>query len=158
MPPNAFQTIDRSGRPLLAFTLGLLAEVRNADEMAFVLAHEASHHIAGHLDRQDSNAAMGAAVFGRIASGMVDATPAAIREAQEIGAVMGARSYSKAFELEADALGTVIAARAGFDPVRGAAFFLRIPDPGNRVMGTHPANAERIDTVRRAAAAVGLAG
>jgi hypothetical protein len=32
---------------------------------------------------------------------------------------VGARRYSKAFELEADALGTVIAARAGYDPLRG---------------------------------------
>ena len=84
------------------------------------------------------------------------AMAAAGRPDGEIGAVVGARSYSKEFELEADALGTVIAARAGFDPVRGAEFFLRIPDPGNRFLGTHPANAERIATVRRAAAEIGL--
>ena len=154
MPPNAFQTLDRSGRPILAFTLALILEVRNADEMAFVMAHEASHHIAGHLARQEINAARGAADFGRMATQMAGVTPAAIREAQQIGAMVGARSYSKEFELEADALGTIIAARAGYDPIRGAEFFLRIPDPGNRFMGTHPANAERILTVQRAMAAL----
>jgi predicted Zn-dependent protease len=65
---------------------------------------------------------------------------------------VGARTYSKDFELEADALGTVISMRAGFDPIRGAAFFTRIPDPGNRFLGTHPPNAQRIETVRRVAA------
>ena len=70
----------------------------------------------------------------------------------QIGAAIGARSYSKDFELEADALGTVIAARAGFNPVRGAQFFNRIPDPGNRFLGTHPANADRLATVQRVAA------
>lgn len=156
MPPNAFQTLDATGRPLLAFTLALIAEVRNTDEMAFVMAHEASHHIAGHLTRQAESAALGAAVFGQIATSMADATPERIRAAQEIGAAVGARSYSKEYELEADALGTRVAALAGFDPVRGAEFFLRIPDPGNRFLGTHPSNAERIATVQRAAAEMGL--
>jgi len=54
--------------------------------------------------------------------------------------------------LEADRLGTVITARAGFNPVRGAEFFNRIPDPGNRFLGTHPPNAARMEIVRRTAA------
>ena len=39
---------------------------------------------------------------------------------------------------------------AGYDPVRGAAYFTRIPDPGNKFLGTHPPNASRIETVRQA--------
>jgi predicted Zn-dependent protease len=65
---------------------------------------------------------------------------------------VGARSYSKNFELEADALGTVITHNAGYNPVRGAEFFSQLPDPGNRFLGTHPPNAQRIETVRRVAA------
>jgi predicted Zn-dependent protease len=156
MPPNAFQTLGRDGRPLLAFTVSLLAMVANEDELAFVMAHEASHHIAGHLARQDEHAMLGATVFGRLAAEQAGATAASIRQAQRLGAEVGARSYSKEFELEADALATLVAARAGFDPLRGAEFFLRIPDPGNRFLGTHPSNAERIATVRRAAAEIGL--
>ena len=64
---------------------------------------------------------------------------------------IGARTYSKDFELEADALGTRIAARAGYDPLRGAEFFFRIPDPGNQFLGSHPANAARLATVQRVA-------
>ena len=45
-PVNAYQTLDRSGRPILAFTLPMIASVRNADELAFVMGHEAAHHIA----------------------------------------------------------------------------------------------------------------
>lgn len=156
MPPNAFQTLGRDGRPILAITVALLSEIANEDELAFVMAHEASHHIAGHLARQDENAILGATVFGHLAAQRAGATEASIRQAQRLGAELGARSYSKEFELEADALGTLVAARAGFDPLRGAEFFLRIPDPGNRFLGTHPSNAERIATVRRAAAAIGL--
>ena len=152
MPPNAFQTLEADGRPLLAFTTSLIAAVENPDELAFVMAHEASHHIAGHLALQDEYASLGAAVFGQLASQAEGATPASIREAQRLGAQLGARSYSKEFELEADRVGTLVAARAGYDPVHGAQFFLRLPDPGNRFLGTHPSNGERIATVARAAA------
>jgi predicted Zn-dependent protease len=155
MPPNAFQTVDRAGRPVIAFTLALIADARNGDELAFVMAHEAAHHIAGHLDRQAMNANMGAAVFGQLAGVTGRTSPEAIRTAQELGAAVGARSFSKDFELEADALGTVIAARAGFNPLIGAEFFFRIPDPGNRFLGTHPPNAERVAVVRRVAATLG---
>ena len=92
-----------------------------------------------------------------LAAGQVrGGSPEAIQNAQQLGAVVGARRYSQEFELEADALGTVIAARAGFDPVRGAQFFFRLPDPGNRILGTHPPNAERVEIVNQTAAALGL--
>jgi predicted Zn-dependent protease len=155
-PPNAFQTVDDAGRPLIAFTLSLIAQAENPDELAFILGHETGHHIAGHIDRQNQAAVIGATVFGDIASGLVGADAQSIQTAQQIGAAVAARSYSKEFELEADALGAVIAAQAGFDPVLGAQFFLRIPDPGNRFLGTHPPNAERLATVERTAAQLGL--
>lgn len=154
MPPNAFQTLDANGRPVLAVTAALIAMAHNPDELALVVSHEASHHIAGHLARQDRNASLGAAAFGRIASQEAGATAESIRQAQMLGAEVGARSFSKEFELEADRLGAIVTARAGFDPVRGAEFFLRIPDPGNRFLGTHPSNAERIAAVRAAVATV----
>jgi hypothetical protein len=66
---------------------------------------------------------------------------------------MAARSYSKDFELQADALGAEIALVAGYDPLRGTAFFDRLPDPGDKFLGSHPPNAARkaqaAATVRR---------
>ena len=150
-PANAFQTLDENQRPIIVFTLALLDEARNADEIAFVMGHEAAHHVRGHIARQRQNAAAGAVIFGGLAS-ITGADPTAIESAQRIGAQVGARTYSKDFELEADALGTVITSRAGYNPVTGAEFFNRIPDPGDRFLGTHPPNAQRIETVRRTAA------
>ena len=155
-PSNAFQTLDRTGRPIIAFTVPLIAEVRNRDEIAFILSHEAAHHIAGHLAQQQRNASIGAVVFGELAGALGGRDAQALEAAQQIGAAVGARSYSKDFELEADRLGTIIAARAGFNPLRGADFFFRIPDPGNRFLGTHPANADRVAVVRQTAAQLGI--
>lgn len=146
--PNAFQTIDKSGRPILAFNLPMIAQVRNDDELAFVMGHEAAHHIERHLDQQRNNAMAGAIILGGLAA-LTGASSGNVDAAADLGANVGARSYSKNHELEADALGTVITRYAGYNPVRGAEFFTQIPDPGDRFLGTHPPNKSRIETVRR---------
>ncbi|MEM8576928.1 MAG: M48 family metallopeptidase [Pseudomonadota bacterium] len=150
-PANAFQTLDENRRPVIVFNLALLREASNADEVAFVLGHEAAHHIEGHIDRSRENAVAGAVLLAGLAT-LAGGNTADVESAQRLGAQVGARTYSKEFELEADALGTIITHRAGYDPVRGAEFFNRIPDPGDRFLGTHPPNAQRIATVRRVAA------
>lgn len=146
-PPNAYQTEDKQGRPIIAFTVGLIAQAQNVDELAFVLGHEAAHHISGHLSRTRDTAVAGAMLGGILAT-LAGAGAKAIGTAQDLGATVGARTYSKNFELEADSLGTEIAFRAGYNPERGAQFFTRIPDPGDRFLGSHPPNASRIQTVR----------
>jgi predicted Zn-dependent protease len=147
-PPNAFQTVDKDGRPVIGFTLALIRDARNRDELAFVLGHEAGHHLAGHLARTQQSAAAGALILGALAS-LGGAQGANVQVAQDIGATVGARRYSKDFELEADRLGTIIAFHAGYDPARGSEFFDRLPDPGNQFLGTHPPNADRRATVLR---------
>lgn len=150
-PPNAFQTLDRDGRPVLAFNLALIASAQNADELAFVMGHEAAHHILRHLEKVQQSATIGATILSGVAA-ITGASAEGVRSAEQLGAAVGARTYSKAFELEADRLGTVITAQAGYDPIKGAAFFAKIPDPGNRFLGTHPANADRLEAVRDVAA------
>lgn len=145
LPPNAFQTLDNNGRPILGFTISLIADARNRDEIAFVMGHEAAHHIARHLAKQQQTA-VGGAILGGIIAASVGLD---VNAGQQLGGTVGARAYSKENELEADALGTLIAKKAGFNPVLGAQFFNRIPDPGDKFLGTHPPNAQRIETVRR---------
>jgi predicted Zn-dependent protease len=151
-PPNAFQTLDSFGRPVIGFTLALIADARNPDELAFVLGHEAAHHIEGHIPQRQEQAMSGALLAGVLAqaSGL---SPDEIKAAQNLGAEVAARSYSKEFELQADALGAEIALIAGYDPVAGSGFFDRLPDPGDKFLGSHPPNAQRkaqvAATVRR---------
>lgn len=151
LPANAFQTLDRRGRPIVGFTLALIADAQNADEIAFVLGHEASHHIAGHIAKREQTALAGALVAAVLAQG-AGADAEAIRAAQDLGAEVGARTYSREFELEADAMGAEIALLAGFDPVRGTDFFDRLPDPGDQFLGTHPPNGLRKALVARVVA------
>ena len=109
----------------------MLATVQNDDELAFVLGHESAHHIQGHLQQKRKNALTGTLILGGYST-LVGAAPDAIRNAQDYGIILGQRSYSRTYELQADALGTLIAANAGYDPLRGGCF-----SPGLRTLVIH---------------------
>ncbi|SHG54150.1 M48 family metallopeptidase [Cognatishimia maritima] len=146
---NAFQSIDALGRPFVVITTDLVAETRNEDELALILAHEAAHHILNHLARQKADSVQASNALGEAAR-REGADGPTVREAREVGAFVGARLFAQEYELEADALGAIILRRAGFDPLRAVAFFDRIPDPGNHALNSHPSTAERRAAVRKA--------
>ncbi|MEC7793983.1 MAG: M48 family metallopeptidase [Pseudomonadota bacterium] len=148
-PINAFQMVDDKGRPVIAVTVPMIAYVQNDDEMAFILSHEAAHHIARHLDRRRESTRAGALIFASAAA-RGGASGAALDTAARLGAVLGSRVYAKDYELEADAIGARIARDAGYNAINGARYFERSPDPGNRFLGTHPPNANRVEAVGRA--------
>ncbi|WP_050604875.1 M48 family metallopeptidase [Ruegeria sp. 6PALISEP08] len=152
---NAFQTLDENGQPVIIFTRSMIRSAQNADELAFVMGHEAAHHVLGHIARQSENASASAAEFGRREQ-LRGGDAAAIEEAQKLGAKVGVQAYLKDFELEADQLGTIITYDAGYNPLVGAKFFERIPDPGDKFLGTHPPNAQRVQIVIKTAAQLGL--
>lgn len=153
--PNAFQTLDENGRPFIIFTQALIKSARNADEMAFVMGHEAAHHILGHIARQVKNAEEGARIFGELAEARGE-DAAGIERAQKLGAEVGIQSYTKDFELEADRMGTFITYSAGYNPLIGMAYFDRVPDPGDRFLASHPPNSKRIEVVLETASQLGL--
>lgn len=52
---NAHQSVSKDGQPIVSVSRALLKLACNKDELAFVLAHEAAHQIANHI--QKTNAA-----------------------------------------------------------------------------------------------------
>ena len=146
--PNAYQTIGKDGRPVIAFNLPMLQTVRNEHEIAFILGHEAAHQIANHIRKANTNANLGAVILGGIfaASG---AAPTTVLEAQNVGGAIGARAYSQTHELEADRLGTYITELAGFSPSIGARSLSRLSGGGGGFLSTHPDRGQRITTVQR---------
>ena len=66
--------MNEEGQPILGFTMTLLTDMYNADEIAFVIGHEAAHHILSHIDRQkgssiDAACNLSAAFDGRSSGG-----------------------------------------------------------------------------------------
>ncbi len=148
---NAYQSLDDKGRPVIVFTRALINETRNQDELAFVLGHEVAHHILEHISKTRDSALEGFLVGG-LQAAVKGGDAKAIERAEKRSAFIGIRKYSKQYELEADALGTIITARSGYDPLKGAQYFHRIPDPGDKYLGSHPRNSKRLEIVRRTAA------
>jgi len=90
--PNASQSIGADGRPVIKIGRALIAEAKTADELAFVIAHEAGHQIGNHLERLGGGKTHLGLAKGATSSGL------GIRKANP-----------KALELEADAIGAIIA-------------------------------------------------
>lgn len=146
--PNAFQTIGKDGRPIIAFNIPMLATVKNNHEIAFILGHEAGHQISSHIVQASTNANIGALVLGGIFA-LSGASASSVVEAQNLGGTIGARAYSQTHELEADVVGTYVAHLAGYDPVIGARSFSRIGAGGGGFLSTHPPTNQRMQTVQR---------
>lgn len=160
---NAYQTYDRSGRPLVAFTIPLIADAQNEDELAFVLGHEVGHHIAQHSAKKEQQALAGGLLMG-VLTAYAQAGSAQygyyseyqaqqqMQQSVETGMQLGHQAYSQTYELEADLLGTYIAEQAGYDAVRGARYFARpeaarLPSGLLSFWGTHPPDEIRLATV-----------
>jgi len=143
-PSNAWHTRDGT-RPVVIVSRAFFREVENVDQLAFVLGHEAAHHILNHQPRgrvDIQTAALTGALDAHREGGNVT-------QAYQRGAVAGRLQYSQEYELEADALGARIAWEAGFDPAQGAAYFARRLNVPSPVHSTHPPNAARLAAVRR---------
>ncbi|RXV61201.1 peptidase M48, Ste24p [Roseovarius sp. A46] len=156
---NAYFTY-RNDKPKIFMTMPILQDMKNDDEVAFVLGHEYGHLVGQHIQKKKQQAMAGALILGALtaysnaqaASAGVSYDPDAVGRNMELGAAVGSRAYSQTYELESDTLGTRIAKASGYDPVKGAKYFARPEDArtdaGNlSFWGTHPPDEKRLATV-----------
>lgn len=135
-------------------TRGLLLRMRNEAELAGVLAHEIAHVLKRHhLVAIQKNAKTGLAAD--LMSMAVDNSSSQYGEwkkkALSASTELYARGLDKGDEFEADRLGVVIAARAGYDPY-GLPSVLQALDSINPqdsnlalMFKTHPSSRQRLD-------------
>lgn len=149
---NAFALPNGS----LYVTRGLLSLANDTAELASVLSHEMAHVIANHAAIREDQMKQ-AVLVSRVISDVVnDADLGALALAKSR---MSLASFSRAQELEADAIGVGISARAGFDPYGASRFLtamgkqaaLRSSGIGQSAtadasdfLASHPATPERI--------------
>ena len=106
---------------------GLFSLVEQDADLATVVSHEIAHVVARHGNQRVSQQILLAA--GGLALGLsLDdedrATRNAVMTAYGMGSTLGvALPYSRSHELEADKLGLIYMARAGYDPRRSLVFW-----------------------------------
>jgi len=139
-------------------TRGLVERMRSESELAGVLAHEIAHVLQKHHLKAIQKSAQVGLATNVLALAMQDQNSAARDKLIAFGREMYARGLDRSDELEADRLGMVIAARAGYDPwglpaVLQTLQAMNPQDSGLALMfKTHPAPAERLGALEKAAA------
>ena len=134
-------------------TRGLLQSMRSEAELAGVLAHEIGHVLKKHHLKAIQKNAQASLAGDALSMALKDSNSEARGRLVSFGSEMYARGLDKSDELEADRLGIVIAARAGYDSYGLPAVLQTLQamnpqDSGLALMfKTHPAPAERLDAL-----------
>ncbi len=145
------------GGKIAVFT-GLLKLVESDDELAAVIGHEIAHVLLRHANQRMSAEVLRglggvAAAYGT--RDMSDENRALVLAAYGIGTQVGIMlPYSRAHEIQADRLGLLIAARAGYDPRAALRFWQRMeqasPSSLPEFLSTHPGYGTRLRTLQEA--------
>jgi len=136
----------------VAVYTGLLPLTRDESGLAVVVAHEVAHAIAKHGSERMSQGLL--AQFGAIGLSMAlsrnpGATSDIFMQAYGVGAHFGfLLPYSRIHETEADHIGLILMAKAGYDPNSAVALWQRMNAQGAarppEFLSTHPAPESRI--------------
>lgn len=137
---------------------GILEITKDEAGMATVIGHEVAHAVARHGAERVSRAVGWAAVGQVVGAATSESRYAvAIQQAYGLGAQLGAElPHSRAQESEADHIGLLYMARAGYDPEQAIAFWQRFAEFNRRQGGgrtpwflrTHPLDEKRIEQLR----------
>jgi len=140
--PNAFAL---PGGKVGVYT-GLFKVARNDDQLAAVLAHEVGHAIARHGAERMSQGLitqLGAAALGAATS---PAYAQLAAQAATLGIIL---PYSRTQESEADEIGLMMMAEAGYDPREAIKLWQNFEALGGarppEFLSTHPAEGTRIE-------------
>ena len=138
----------------VAVYTGIFKVVKSDADLAIVMGHEVAHVAAGHGNERMSHQMLAAGGglalnFGAAATDMDDSDRALLMAAFGAGASFGViLPYSRYHESEADEIGLIYAAKAGYDPRAAIGFWERMAAQSNgappEFLSTHPANSTRI--------------
>lgn len=151
--PNAF---CMPGGKVVFFT-GILPITQSETGMAVVMAHEIAHAIANHGNERMSQGL--AAQFGGMALNVaLSQRPQETRnlflQAYDVGSTLGVLRFSRLHESEADKMGLMFMAMAGYDPSEASSFWTRMSSLSGgqqppQFLSTHPSHDTRIADIRK---------
>jgi len=140
------------GGKIVVYT-GILPVTRNDSALATVLGHEVAHataeHAAERIERQHLTRVAAAIIAGGVAF-----TP---RQYLRVAALLGAADtlpFTRSQESEADHIGLIYMARAGYRPRQAVAFWRRMQRASKgkappEILSDHPSDAHRIERIQK---------
>lgn len=135
---------------------GILPVTKDETGLAVVLGHEVAHAVAKHANERMSQQVMqqyGSSALSVALSGSSTGVQALASSVYGLGAQYGIMlPYSRKQELEADKLGLIFMAMAGYDPGQAEAFWVRMSQQSGgatpEFTSTHPSDETRIKKIR----------
>jgi predicted Zn-dependent protease len=132
---------------------GILKYTQDDAGLAAVISHEVAHALARHAGERQSQSMLaqaGGMGLGMALGGAGSAAGQAIMQGYGLGTKLGILlPYSRTQEIEADHVGLILMAKAGYDPAQALEFWRRIiaKEKGAKMpqfMSTHPSDATRL--------------
>jgi predicted Zn-dependent protease len=138
----------------VAFYTGILPFTQDEAGLAVVMGHEIAHAVVGHSAERVSHAMLqqgGGMLLSSMRRGHENY--AVIQQVYGIGSQLGViLPFSRTHELEADKLGLIFMALAGYDPAASIDFWKRMAandaSKPPEFLSTHPADETRIEQIR----------
>jgi predicted Zn-dependent protease len=145
------------GGKVVVYT-GLLPVAQNEAGLAVVMGHEIAHAFARHGAERMTQGLLfefGGIALSEALKSRPDATQELFMKSYGLGAQIGVLlPYSRLHESEADRLGLIFMAMAGYNPNEAITFWERMAAknqkglPTPEILSTHPAGATRIRNIR----------
>lgn len=135
---------------------GLLPVTQDEASLAIVLGHEIAHAVAKHSAERLSNAyksQYGAQIVGVVAqqAGLSSGTQQLVALGTSLGSQLWTSGFSRKQESEADRMGLIFAAMAGYDPQVAVTFWQRMAQQGSGgggLFSDHPSDATRVKNIQ----------
>jgi len=136
----------------VVFYTGILPVLANDNGIAAVMGHEVAHAVARHGNERMSQqlAVQGAGMsLSAILQEQPQLTHDLALQAFGVGSQFGILGYSRKHESEADKMGLIFMAMAGYDPREAVKVWERMAEQGGQqppeFLSTHPSHETRID-------------
>ena len=140
---------------MLIYT-GIIPIAKDETGLAVIMGHEVAHAIANHGREQVGRESL-TGFFGAVITGAISETEAERERMMSMYNTLAQLGlllpYSRVQEYEADRIGLILMARAGYDPRAAIPFcermMYRLGDNPYDFMSTHPASTKRIEELRQ---------
>lgn len=145
------------GGKVVVYT-GLLPATHNDAGLATVMGHEIAHIIARHGAEQMSQSLiveLGGMALSQAITKQPEKAKSIFMNSYKIGSEVGVMlPYSRTHELEADHLGLIFMAMAGYNPQEALSFWQRMSSDQQQsrlleLLSTHPADSRRIKNIQK---------
>jgi predicted Zn-dependent protease len=143
------------GGKIVVYT-GILPYTQTEEGLAVVLGHEVAHALAKHANERMSQqipVILGGVALDVALSNKSQQTRELAGIVFGLGANIGVMlPFSRKHELEADRIGLILMAMAGYDPNVAPTFWQRMASSGQKtpeILSTHPSDATRITKIRQ---------